>query len=180
MLSKVLAATILSGLALAAPMSKRQNPRHISKIYASNGQCLGFTESQDLYNGTPVGNVDCNSDAAIEWMFFVGEANHIYPGTNPNFVLDAGSDPHNFGKLHLWQPYENLFQQTWWYTTDNRIAIYNGDQCIDDGNGGQTYQCTTGNTNQVWLYDGEPGHYTCEDATTTTVTVTATPTATSS
>lgn len=37
----------------------------------------------------------------------------------------------------------------WYLTGDNRIAITGGDQCLDEGdNGVQTYQCTTGNTNQ--------------------------------
>ena len=42
--------------------------------------------------------------------------------------------------------------RSWYYTTDNRIAIYNGNQCLDDGNDIQLYQCTTGNTNQVFTY----------------------------
>lgn len=37
----------------------------------------------------------------------------------------------------------------WYYTDDNRIAQTGGNQCLDEGdNGIQTYQCTTGNTNQ--------------------------------
>lgn len=38
---------------------------------------------------------------------------------------------------------------SWYLTGDNRIAITGGNQCLDEGdNGPQTYQCTTGNTNQ--------------------------------
>lgn len=41
------------------------------------------------------------------------------------------------------------FDTSWYLTPDNRIAITGGDQCLDQGdNGPQTYQCTTGNTNQ--------------------------------
>lgn len=41
------------------------------------------------------------------------------------------------------------FGTSWYLTPDNRIAITGGDQCLDQGdNGPQTYQCTTGNTNQ--------------------------------
>jgi hypothetical protein len=37
----------------------------------------------------------------------------------------------------------------WYLTDDQRIAITGGNQCLDEGdNGIQTYQCTTGNTNQ--------------------------------
>ena len=37
----------------------------------------------------------------------------------------------------------------WYLTGDNRIAITGGTMCLDEGdNGPQTYQCTTGNTNQ--------------------------------
>ena len=43
-------------------------------------------------------------------------------------------------------------------TDDNRIAITGGDQCLDEGdNGVQTYQCTTGNDNQVWYIQPEQG-----------------------
>lgn len=49
----------------------------------------------------------------------------------------------------IWDSYPGLFQQTWYLTDDKRIAITGGDQCLDEGdNGIQTYQCTTGNTNQ--------------------------------
>jgi hypothetical protein len=49
----------------------------------------------------------------------------------------------------IWTSYPGLYQQTWYLTGDNRIAITGGNQCLDEGtNGIQTYQCTTGNTNQ--------------------------------
>lgn len=38
-------------------------------------------------------------------------------------------------------------------TDDDRIAITGGNQCIDFGpSGAQTYQCTTGNANQVCIH----------------------------
>lgn len=41
---------------------------------------------------------------------------------------------------------------SWYYTDDDRIAITGGNQCLDDdGTRLQTYQCTTGNTNQSEL-----------------------------
>lgn len=45
---------------------------------------------------------------------------------------------------------------SWYLTPDNRIAITGGNQCLDQGNAQemtQTYQCTTGNTNQSELHD---------------------------
>lgn len=58
-------------------------------------------------------------------------------------------DPGNNQGLKLWTCYPGLFQQTWYYTDDRRIAITGGNQCLDEGtNGVQTYQCTPGNTNQ--------------------------------
>lgn len=44
-----------------------------------------------------------------------------------------------------------LIHHSWYLTDDARIAITGGDQCLDEGdNGIQTYQCTTGNTNQIF------------------------------
>ena len=44
---------------------------------------------------------------------------------------------------------------SWYLTDDNRIAITGGDQCLDEGDQGiQTWQCTTGNTNQVFYVQG--------------------------
>ena len=48
--------------------------------------------------------------------------------------------------------YRPRLTRRWYLTDDNRIAITGGDQCLDEGdNGVQTYQCTTGNTNQGML-----------------------------
>jgi hypothetical protein len=47
--------------------------------------------------------------------------------------------------------------QSWWYTDDDRIAIEGKGFCLDltngdltDGNMLQLWQCSTGNTNQIW------------------------------
>lgn len=182
MLASTLLFTLLSTFALGAPASSPADvlaKRQVSsKITANNGQCLGFSGSTDIANGTPIGEVDCGSGNAIEWIFDVDQPSSIVPKGNTGFALDAGSNPGNFGKLKLWQSYPGLSQQTWWYTTDNRIAIYNGNQCLDDGNGLQTYQCTTGNTNQVFTYSGAGGGGGGGGSGCTTVTVTATVTTT--
>jgi len=147
MFSKVIAVSLLSSLALAAPLTKRITT---GKIYANDGTCLGLTGSTDFADGTPVGSVDCTSAGAISWVFSANQPTSFFPEGTNQYALDAGSDPENFGKLKLWTSYPGLTQQTWYYTNDNRIAIYNGNQCLDDGNGIQTYQCTTGNTNQIF------------------------------
>ena len=110
MFTHIIAATLLSTLALGAPaISKRQTS---SKITAANGQCLGFTDSTEIANGTPIGGVDCNSNKAISWVFDVNQPSSIRPSGNTDFALDAGTNPSNFGKVHLWQSYPGLYQQT--------------------------------------------------------------------
>ena len=87
--------------------------------------------------------------------------------------------PGNGVGLKIWQCYDNLQAQQWYYTDDQRIVL-NGTglsvppplsrdssfpsyvtafaaQCVDlpngvevDGNQIQTWQCSDGNTNQIW------------------------------
>ncbi|CED83142.1 Ricin B lectin domain [Phaffia rhodozyma] len=77
--------------------------------------------------------------------------------SNSNLCLDAGSNIGNNVALKVWTCYPGLKQQQWYYTNDNRIAITGGNQCADNTNGIlssantlQTYQCITGNNNQVF------------------------------
>ncbi|KAF8890490.1 ricin B lectin domain-containing protein [Infundibulicybe gibba] len=72
-------------------------------------------------------------------------------------LLDAGSAPGNNVGMKIWQCYDNLPAQAWYYTNDNRIALAGKGQCLDltngnlaNGNQVQTYQCTDYNANQVW------------------------------
>jgi len=133
---------------LGKPISKR-----LSSVLIYSGRdnlCLtpAAANSQDFANGTPVISVPCVE--AMTWNLGVGEATSVV-AAGTEYVLDAGSNPANGGALKLWQSYSGLAQQTWYLTGDNRLAIYNGDQCLDEGdNGIQTWQCTTGNTNQVF------------------------------
>ena len=112
MFTTLVAASLLATLALAAPttIEKRQVS---SKITAKNGQCLGYTGSTAIANGTPIGLVDCNSANAVTWVFNSQTSTSISPSGNAGFALDAGSKPgNNFNKLHLWQSYPGLTQQT--------------------------------------------------------------------
>ncbi|KAF8914421.1 ricin B lectin domain-containing protein [Gymnopilus junonius] len=74
-----------------------------------------------------------------------------------NFCLHAGSNSGNTVGMKIWQCYDNLPAQQWYYTDDNRIALEGKGLCLDltDGilsnsNRLQTWQCTDGNANQIW------------------------------
>ncbi|KAF5376912.1 hypothetical protein D9615_007318 [Tricholomella constricta] len=106
-------------------------------------------------DGTPVQIYDCNDTVAQKWNISRAETTVQLNGTN--FCLDAGSNPASGVGMKIWTCYEGLPAQTWYYTDDNRIALLGQGQCLDLTNGVhvnsnqvQTWQCTDGNTNQVW------------------------------
>lgn len=144
LLSATLAlAALLPGLANASPVSKRYKNSLIRSF--RTGTCLSTQPGTPLQDGTPLTVVDCNK--AVRWDINPGSGSVIISGTD--FALDAGVNPSNNVPAKVWTSYPGLAQQTWFLTGDNRIAITNGNQCLDEGdNGPQTYQCTTGNTNQ--------------------------------
>ncbi|KAF8960448.1 G-X-X-X-Q-X-W domain-containing protein [Flammula alnicola] len=72
-------------------------------------------------NGTPVQIYDCNGTPAQRWFINRGSTKVQLAGTN--FCLDAGSSPANGVGLKIWQCYDNLPAQQWYYTDDNRIAL---------------------------------------------------------
>lgn len=145
----VLALLIDSTTASPTPVQKRYTGVTI-RSYRTN-TCLTLQGGVQIQNGSPLKVGDCSS--ATRWDINPGSGSVIVSGTN--FALDAGTDPHNNVPAKVWQSYPGLTQQTWYLTDDNRIAITGGNQCLDEGdNGPQTYQCTTGNTNQIWYVDG--------------------------
>ncbi|RXW19505.1 hypothetical protein EST38_g6362 [Candolleomyces aberdarensis] len=106
-------------------------------------------------NGTPVQIYDCNGTPAQNWILSRGSTKVQLAGTN--FCLDASSTPGNGVGIKIWQCYDNLPAQQWYYTADNRIALEGQGQCLDltsgtltNGNQVQTWQCTDSNQNQVW------------------------------
>ncbi|KAF4608057.1 hypothetical protein EYR40_000400 [Pleurotus pulmonarius] len=108
-----------------------------------------------LANGTPVQIYDCNGTGAQKWAIVRGQTHVRVAGTN--FCLDAGSRPGNGVGMKIWTCYDNLPAQEWYYTGDNRIALFNKGLCLDltDGNLSnsrqtQTWKCTDYNTNQIW------------------------------
>ncbi len=125
-------------------------------------------------NGTPVQLAQCSSSSAQAWTIKRGSTQVKLAGTN--FCLDAGSceslhvtvianhsAPGNGVKSKIWQCYDGLAAQRWWYTDDNRIALEGKGQCVDlpsggawAGNVGQTWHCSDGNSNQVWTTSSAP------------------------
>jgi hypothetical protein len=71
------------------------------------------------------------------------------------------------GVVPTLSPCQNTPQQTFWVTNDNRVAVYNGDQCLDVVAGSkpntydgtladvQSWKCTPGDTQQVRLIHGD-------------------------
>jgi len=120
----------------------------------NTGKCLDVRGA--VYaNGTPVQIYDCNQSGAQKWL--INNANtHVRVAGTP-FCLDAGSTPGNGVGMKIWQCYDNLPAQEWFYTADRRIALTGRGLCLDLTNGGlgngnqvQTWACTDFNTNQIW------------------------------
>ncbi|WWC93767.1 hypothetical protein V866_000603 [Kwoniella sp. B9012] len=110
-------------------------------------------------NGTRVQIYDCNGTGAQRWLIDKGKTKLRLKGTD--FCLDAGLEPQDFTGLKIWKCFDGLFDQDFWYTEDDRIALTDRGLCLDnkDGildNGGtvQLYRCTDFNTNQVWVTEG--------------------------
>ncbi|KAL0947113.1 hypothetical protein HGRIS_013248 [Hohenbuehelia grisea] len=120
----------------------------------SNTKCLDVAANVQA-NGTPVQIYDCNGTGAQNWLIIGGTTQVRLAGTN--FCLDAGSTPGNGVEMKIWECFDNLPAQTWFYTSDQRIALKGQGQCLDLPNGNlslgthvQTWQCTSNNANQVW------------------------------
>jgi hypothetical protein len=137
---------VLSQAVMGSPIEKRATNTVIRS--GRNGQCLSLPSGVQPANGVQLVTRDCSS--ATRWDISPGSGSVIVTGTN--FALDAGVPQGNNMVAKVWQSYPGSTQQTWFLTADNRIAVTGGNQCLDEGdNGPQTYQCTTGNTNQGML-----------------------------
>ncbi|KAF7440069.1 hypothetical protein PC9H_000412 [Pleurotus ostreatus] len=120
----------------------------------SSNKCLDV-RGNTLANGTPVQIYDCNGTGAQKWAISRGQTHVRLAGTN--FCLDAGSRPGNGVGMKIWTCFDNLPAQEWYYTGDNRIALFNKGLCLDLTDGSltnsrqtQTWKCTDFNTNQIW------------------------------
>ncbi|WVQ80076.1 hypothetical protein IAT38_002177 [Cryptococcus sp. DSM 104549] len=145
-------------LFLAAFTLASAAPADLSKRYTGvliqshrSGLCLSRYGPPRFTNGVPIQTTDCQS--ADRWNINPGSGSVFLTGTN--WALDAGTGRDNNEPVRIWTSYPGLFQQTWYYTNDHRLAITGGNQCLDESlpegyRGLQTYQCTTGNTNQIF------------------------------
>ncbi|WVQ75025.1 hypothetical protein IAR50_004634 [Cryptococcus sp. DSM 104548] len=158
------AASLLSLLALtsltsASPLPTNKPEAVTKRATVTNMRIQSYRDGSCLTGaggkwgiGTAITTGPC-SEAPTWTLNADGSGSIIMEPLNivPNLALDAGTGTDNNEGVKLWESYPGLFQQTWYYTEDNRIAITGGNQCLDQGdNGPQTYQCTTGNTNQIW------------------------------
>ncbi|OCF60256.1 hypothetical protein L486_02936 [Kwoniella mangroviensis CBS 10435] len=131
-------------LSLATPLIKRYSSVKIQSYRSL--KCLSpVAPPAEWEDGTKVTTVNCTS--AVEWDINPGSDSILISGTN--WALDAGTGDQDNAIIKIWQSYPGLFQQTWYLTDDDMIAITGGTQCLDEGvNGPQTYTCLDGNTNQ--------------------------------
>ncbi|KAH6885084.1 carbohydrate-binding module family 13 protein [Coprinopsis sp. MPI-PUGE-AT-0042] len=110
-----------------------------------------------IANGTAVQIFNCMEGSKFQnWVINNGSTKVQLAGTQ--FCLDAGSAPANGVGLKVWQCYDALPAQQWYFTTDNRIALEGQGLCVDLPNGDitngiqlQTWQCTDNNMNQEFL-----------------------------
>ncbi|KAJ3552592.1 hypothetical protein NM688_g4073 [Phlebia brevispora] len=117
-------------------------------------KCLDV-QSANFANGTPVQIYDCNGTGAQNWVINSGSTAVQVAGQN--FCLDAGDSPADGTSMKIWECYSGLAAQTWYYTSDDRIALENQGFCLDltngddaDGTVMQIWECTDDDTNQVW------------------------------
>ncbi|KAF9442685.1 carbohydrate-binding module family 13 protein [Macrolepiota fuliginosa MF-IS2] len=108
-----------------------------------------------IENGTAVQIFDCNGTPAQDWVVAPGEGHVNLASTG--FCLDAGMVPANGIGMKIWECFNNLPAQDWFYTSDQRIALTNQGLCLDltngdltNGNLVQTWTCTDFDTNQIW------------------------------
>ncbi|WWC86612.1 uncharacterized protein L201_001489 [Kwoniella dendrophila CBS 6074] len=146
----------LFGLCLLCPMVF-STPISIEKRYTAikiksnrNNQCLSPIGHKSTWHiGTKVGTAPC--DQAALWNASPGSGSVALFDTD--LVLGAGTGTQDGESLYLAEKFPGSFQQTWYWTDDNRLAITGGNTCLDQGNeeeGTQIWQCTYMNDNQVW------------------------------
>ncbi|KAF8652201.1 hypothetical protein AX16_004504 [Volvariella volvacea WC 439] len=117
-------------------------------------KCLDVQGAQ-YENGTPVQIYDCNGTGAQRWRVNGGATQIFVDGTN--FCLDAGASPGSGVGMKIWQCYDDLPAQEWFYTDQATIQLDGQGQCLDltdgglwNGNQVQTWECAPGNPNQIW------------------------------
>ncbi|KAH6867232.1 ricin B lectin domain-containing protein [Coprinopsis sp. MPI-PUGE-AT-0042] len=110
-----------------------------------------------IANGTAVQIMNCSEGSRFQnWVINRGLTKVQLAGTQ--FCLDAGSVPANGVGMKVWQCFNGLPAQQWFYTDDNGIVLDGQGLCLDlpsgntaDGTQLQTYQCAPNNPNQEFL-----------------------------
>jgi len=95
-------------------------------------------------NGTPVQIYDCNGSSAQKWLLHKYNTKVQLAGTN--FCLDSGTNPINGSKMKIWQCFDNLAAQAWYYDDNGNIKLPTLNQCLDVTDG----QFVNSNPLQVW------------------------------
>ncbi|KAJ8507542.1 hypothetical protein ONZ45_g10099 [Pleurotus djamor] len=140
------------------PPPPPQAPGEVHQIHPNgdNRKCLDIRAAK-VENGTPVQIYDCNGSAAQKWRIRASPGPTKIQLDGTNFCLDSGLTPGNGVQLKIWQCFDNLGAQKWWYTGDKHIALEGKGQCLDltggnnwNGNVIQTWECFYGNKNQIW------------------------------
>ncbi|TFK23370.1 hypothetical protein FA15DRAFT_745496 [Coprinopsis marcescibilis] len=113
---------------------------------------------------TPMATSESVSTSRIRlqrfWCSELGCKPRKYQGvqvSGQNFCLDAGATPGDGTTMKIWQCFDNVPAQNWFYTDDRRISLRDRGQCLDltngqtwNGNFMQIWRCGNGNANQVW------------------------------
>ncbi|TEB31150.1 hypothetical protein FA13DRAFT_1754899 [Coprinellus micaceus] len=116
-------------------------------------------------NGTPVQILRLQRDSGAGLVFELGRVRRLgLQGTN--FCLDAGANPASGVGMKIWQCYDNLPAQQWYYTDDNRLAVGGSRYafeahvnawicpmaCLRTRTKCRPGNALDGNTNQVWTF----------------------------
>ncbi|WOO78987.1 Endo-1,4-beta-xylanase A [Vanrija pseudolonga] len=131
---------------------RRRRRRAMTKLTDPLDLCLDATNG-GFYNGNQL----------QVWTCGIGNRNQLFdyrirPHSNLNFCVDAGSNPRDGSKVHIWQCYPGLLQQTWYnefVPTSNfgytRYRLNGTNLCLDvtDGN------FANGQQLQVWSSSAE-------------------------
>ncbi|KAJ7921823.1 G-X-X-X-Q-X-W domain-containing protein [Mycena leptocephala] len=96
-------------------------PTTIQPVGYSN-KCLDVRGAV-FANGTPV-QMQCNGSQAQKWIIKRGKGSVQVAGTS--YCLDAGSSPANGVGMKIWQCYDDLAAQTWFYDGVRKtLNLYN-------------------------------------------------------
>ncbi|TYJ53468.1 hypothetical protein B9479_005912 [Cryptococcus floricola] len=120
-----------------------------------SGKCLAPDGGRNATAGAQISTVDCTDYGVGRWDMDYGSGQVVLTSTvggDDILVMDAGTGKDNGESLTIEKYSNGTFAQTWYLTTDNRIAITDGNECMEmnDDDKVITNPCEGGDTNQVW------------------------------